>query len=496
MTTSHSRRVEWAAAGLLLTSSCFVAPGTLGNPCVQDQDCDAAQVCQQGFCVDEPEEGSVRVVHAAPDLGEVDIYLSGSTDPLIEGLSYAEASEWLPVEVGTHGFELRPAGADPGDAPLYASEELALAQGDRVSAIAVGLLEGGPAGSLQVLAIREEWGTDLAGRARARIVHAGADAPDLLVDGLDGQPLALSRFADSDPAGVPLDAAGGERIELFAGDELLTAFTTPQFVDGDQVLVIATGLLGSLARDDDGFSLVAVGEDGVLGRIRQDPQLFTLHGARDAGNLENCTNDFEVAANFNYGDIQSSFLSPGNYDFEIFAYPSGCTGTPLNPGGNASGDLDAGERYLLLLTGELTPFESEPALQVATFVDQFARTDDDAKLRFVHGASAEQIYVGNVTDGEIKEQDIYTSPIAWRSESGEKSLAEDFYLLGIADAVDLPPPPLSPLVTFDYTATPGVRAWGIVSGDPSPEDADGFVQLMLVDTATPDWDVQLVDPNP
>jgi hypothetical protein len=252
-----------------------------------------------------------------------------------------------------------------------------------------------------------------------------------------------------------------------------------------------------LAREADGFNLIAVGGDGSLGQIRQDPQLFTLHGARDAGNLENCANGFEVATNFNYGEVQSAFLSPGDYDFELFNYPSGCTGSGLNPGGNASGPLEAGERYLLLLTGEQTPDGGEPSIQVATFLDRFSVGDQTAaNIRFVHGASAEQIYVGSVTEGEVKVGDVYTEPIAWRSESVEVTLPGGDYLLGVADAVGKPAPPLTPLVSFDYLGVPGARQWGIVSGDPSPEDGDGVIQLMLIDTAASPWLVELVDINP
>lgn len=542
-----ARPVQFATLGgaLMLLSSCFVAPSTLGQACTVDLDCDNGQSCDDGVCVagdaetstdtessttDDPSEtettedstdaetsdeaettgpplpeGSLRLIHAAPDVGPVDVYIEGEAQPLVTNLDYAEASAWAQLDTGDYVLEFRPEGADPADAPVLTSEVVTLDEDEQISAIAAGLAEGGPEDGLRVLAISEDWGTDLAGAARGRIIHAGADAPSLSVEGLDGPSFDLDRFTDSSAMGVPLDASGGERVELFAGDELLTAFTTPQLAEGDQVLLIATGLFGSLAREQDGFSLIAVGENGSLGRIRQDPQLFTLHGARDALSLDNCTNDFEVAANINYGEVQSAFLSPGDYDFDLFDYPSGCTGTQLNPGGNASGELEAGERYLLLLTGEQQPEGlADPDIQVATFRDRFDPADavDGSLIRFVHGASFTVIYVGNATGDEdliATPDDVYTEPIEWRSESEEVPLGEGFYLLGIADAGGRPEPPLSSIVTYDYTATAGSRQWGIVSGDPvedGPDDDHGTLQLMLIDTATPNWDVQLVDINP
>ncbi|MEM9456977.1 MAG: DUF4397 domain-containing protein [Myxococcota bacterium] len=516
---------------LLSWTGCFVVPSTVGNPCTVDEDCGAGQLCQESMCVvgdadadsstaepfpqdstgldgdatDDAEpgdstgiaaEGTLRFVHGSPDIGPLDVYDAASGELLAQGLVYGDASDWQPLDVGSYTFEVRLAGASVDEGPVYMGAPVDLAEDERISAVAVGLASGVDDDAFRLLTVREDWGTNLAGRARARIVHAGADAPSLAVDGLEGPPFELARFGDSAAVGLPLDVAGGERIELLESDDVVTTFTTPPFTEGDQVLIIATGLLGSLAREPDGFSLIAVGSDGPLGRVLQDPELFTLHGARDAGNLENCTNGFEVAANFNYGEIQSSFLSPGEYDFELHPYPSGCTGAALNPGGNASGPLEAGERYLLLLTGEQSPDGGEPAIQVAPFRDRFPIDEPNAAaIRFVHGASAEQIYVGNVTDGEVRAEDIYTTPIAWRSESEEVILDERPYLLGVADAVGEPSPPLTPLVTFDYVATPGGRLWGIVSGDPSPEAGDGVIQLMLLETATPQWTVQLVDIN-
>ena len=48
---------------------------------------------------------------------------------------------------------------------------------------------------------------------RARFIHAGVDAPDLVVDGLEGPPIQLNQYGSTESAGVPLNVDGGERIE-------------------------------------------------------------------------------------------------------------------------------------------------------------------------------------------------------------------------------------------------------------------------------------------
>ncbi len=448
----------------------------------------------------------VRVVHASPDAGAVDVYAAGSSEPLLENVEYTDASAWLSVAVGELTVELRPAGASADSEPVYTSDTLTLAEGDRVSTIAAGLLGAKDKDtSFRLLSVAEAWGNEIADRARVRVIHAGADAPPIEVGNLERGPIALERYADADAAGVPVDVAGGERIDILAGGNVVTSFTTPAIAENDEVLVVATGLLGSLAREDDGFGLIAVGQGGKLAFIRQDPELFTLHGARDADALELCADGMPLAANIDYSEIQSVRVAPGNYDASLYDYPAGCTGAVLNVGGNATGELEAGERYLFLITGERNPEmvdgrAPEPGIQLLPLIDRFTLGDEMAgKYRFVHGASAEEIFVGSALDGEIVAQNVYTNAIGWRFEAeDETSILEGFISLGVADASPdpTPEPPLTPIAEFPFDTFAGDRAWGIISGDPSPDTVDpndAIVQLMVVDTTIPGWGVTLID---
>jgi len=266
------------------------------------------------------------------------------------------------------------------------------------------------------------------------------------------------------------------------------------------VLLIATGLVSRLAREDDGFQLLAVGSEGPLEPIRQDPELFIVHASRDAESLEVCTGTQELAANANfvYGEIAVRRVAPGPYTLELFDYPSGCTGQALNGAGNATGALEAGERYMLLVTGERTADAGEASIQVAPFQDTFTLGDTaSANVRFIHGASYTQIFVGAVTQGLMEAENIYTDAIVWRAESRETAIPAGQLKLGIADAVGEPPLPYTPIVTFDVAAVGGARQWGIIAGDPTPDDADdGFLQLVTVDTTVPGWAVAFTEINP
>lgn len=335
----------------------------------------------------------LRFVNAGPDLGPIDVYAAGSTTPLFSDLDFGDASGWLEVPAEPLRVEIRAAGSSPLSTPLLA-DILDLVDGVRVNGVAGGFVNGPAAGSLRVLTVEEGWGNDVAGRARVRFVHAGPDLPTVTVEGAGAESLRLTPFSASDAEGETLDVAGGVRLSLVAepgDDQPITSFTTPELVDGDGVLLIATGRLGSLAREPEGLRLLAIGPDGPLEPILQDPQLFVLHGSGDSGSLELCSGTQEVVANYSYGQMGPARLSPGSYDLQIFRYPAGCTGTALNGAGNTT-LFEAGERYLVLLTGEQTADAGEASIQAASFRDTFTLGDPStAKVRFVHGASYTQV---------------------------------------------------------------------------------------------------------
>jgi hypothetical protein len=516
------QRLNWGLAVWLLgAGGCFSDPvsaddsginesqGSTGAVVSTTSDGSTTDLESSSASSDEPSTSSstgdvsvaeIRAVHASPSAGAVDVYLQGEDEPVFEGLEYGETSDRLEVPGGLVVFQFRQADASPGSPPAYTSPELLLEDGDRITVVAAGVLGSeDPDDRFRIVPVAEDWGAQLQGRARARVVHVGTDAPSFRIGGDLTQPAAIARFSTTAAAGFELETEGGERIELLedAGSdpEQYTSFTVPPVAQGDEVLLIATGLLESLAREPDGFSMIAVGRDGSLGLIRQDPELFFLHGSRDAATLEVCLGDEDVAANFDYGEIRSTRLSPDAYQLNVFNYPAGCVGTPLSPAPNTTGSLEAGERYLMLVTGEVTPDPGEAAIQIATFDDVFPLGDEtQARVRFVHGASYTQVFVG-VLDGEsIPFENTLTEPIGWSVESVEVQVPAGSYVLGIADASEEGSFPVRPLVTVPYTAVGGSRQWAIVSGDPSPDDEDdGFLQVMVVDTTTPQWGMTVAD---
>lgn len=516
MYTPRSLLTLGLVSATLLASGCFAAP----EPAAGDSETAGTEEDTAGDKMGEGDEmgeagdtgeetgeegndeggqvdmAEVRLIHASPDAGPVDIYEAGDDTPILEDIEYGDASQWLEIEAGDFDVEVRAADASPLSLPLTFAT-LTAAANERVNGIAVGRLDGDAEDDLRVLTVNEQWGNDVPGRARVRFVHAGADAPTVTFDGAGDEGIELERFSASEAEGATINSAGGVRLEVLGPNEdvTVTSFTSPQLAEGDDVLLVATGLLDSLAREDDGFRLMAIGSEGALEPVLQDPELFIVHGSRDSQSLEVCSDTQELAANFFYGELETTRVSPGEYSLEIFDYPAGCTGDALNGEGNLTDDLEAGERYMMLVTGERTADPGEASIQVAPFLDAFTLDDNEnANVRFIHGASYTQIYVGSVDEGSITEENVFTQPIAWRAESVETAIPDGNVVLGIADAVGEPLPPYAPIVTFDIDAVGGSRQWGIVAGDPAPDDEDdGFLQLMLVDTSVPGWTVSLVD---
>jgi hypothetical protein len=57
-------------------------------------------------------QARVRVIHASPDAGAVDIGVKGSEDNLFEGIDFRDATDYVVVDAGDYALEVRPGGED------------------------------------------------------------------------------------------------------------------------------------------------------------------------------------------------------------------------------------------------------------------------------------------------------------------------------------------------------------------------------------------------
>ncbi len=383
-------------------------PEPTTTPDDSDDDGDDAGTDDGGPVMPEPGNAMIRVIHGSPDAPAVDIYVAGDPNPVIAGLAYGETSAWLEVPAATYAFEVRAADASPTDAPVYSTGNLELADGAMISALAAGTLGEGAGAAFRVIPLAEAFEPAPAGQARVRVIHAGADAPAVGLDvGNDGtaEVQELERFAETGASGVALPAGDGLQLGIQVGGEPFTAFSLPGLGEGDQVLAIATGLVGRLPRENEGFAVLLVGPDGTLGLVKQNPIVYSLHAGPDAPEVDLCVGSTTIANHLEFGMLAGTQVPPGSYEVTAYAAPSGCVGTPALT--DQLDGLEAGESYLVVATGELAPAAGEPPLQLQSYGEMFSLDQPgQAGLRLVHAASAPEVDVGIVTGGVIENGNV------------------------------------------------------------------------------------------
>jgi len=292
----------------------------------------------------------LRVVHAAPGAGAVDIYAAGATTAAAPNVGYGTATGYLELPPGPIAFDIRAAGAM--GAPAFTTPTVTLVAGRSYTVIASGRLTSTDAADrFRVLPLEEGFTADATG-SRVRIVHAGSDAPTVGIDvGNDNPAMAevpsLARFADTGAAGVALPGNAALQVGIVTGTPAarVTAFTTPELGAGNQWFVIATGLLPSTdTAVNDGFGLLAVNQMGAVAFIKQNPRVHVVHAGADAPAVDlfagpagagaNTARTLQIVDNLSYptgsgamtsGGLASVQVPPGSYGIDIFPYAAGST---------------------------------------------------------------------------------------------------------------------------------------------------------------------------
>ena len=248
--------------------------------------------------------GRVRVMHGSPDAPPVDIYIEGVDDPVISGLAYAQTSGFLPVPEGEYNFQVYVAGAEPiADNLVIETGAVMIGLDTDYTVLARGLLapEMGE-GEFGLELYVDGFEAVAPGTVRARLVHAGADAPTVDLDVYDANAEApcsgpreipdFARFTDTGELGVELPAVDGINVAVCAGNVAARTFTLDiAALDGAELYVFADGLLAqNVGRAFDAFQLLAIGPDtaGDAISIRRDPLFYLLHAVPDVGEVNVC----------------------------------------------------------------------------------------------------------------------------------------------------------------------------------------------------------------
>ena len=448
-------------------------------------------------------KAQVRVVHAAADAPAVDVYAEGVAAPLLTNVAYGDASAYVTVDAGTYNLQVRPAGAAASSAPVYSTGPLALAADAKVTAVAAGLLGAtSTEQAFRVVPLAERFGAAADGQARVRVVHAGADAPAVALDvGADGSPevQGLARFADTGEAGVALPAGQPLRVAIWAGSPLarVTSFSLPALPSRGELFVVATGLLSRLPRESDGFALVAAAGSGGLGRIKQEPTVYALHAGPDAPAVDLFSGATEVEGGLAFGELSGALQVPvGPLTVDVFPAAAGTARPAGRPAVSLTATLEAGERYLVVATGFLSPGAGQPALQLRPYVDGFARDAGQVRVRAVHASpDAPTVDVGPLTGGNVPTAaafDDLSFPDA--SAAAGLSLPASNLTVGVAPAAASN---RTPVATFalPLSALADQRVFAVAAGALDTSGGRAGFRLLAVNTAASPWSVTALTPQ-
>ncbi|NUP08725.1 MAG: DUF4397 domain-containing protein [Polyangiaceae bacterium] len=448
----------------------------------------------------EPQDGKamIRIVHASADAPAVDIWVKGGASPIASALAYGDASAWLEVDPGTYDVEIKASPSTAADPAVYSTGGIELAEGDKVSAVAAGLLAStADSTKFRVLPIREEFSPAGSGNAILRVVHASADAPTVAIDLHDDDPSApeitnIDRFTSTPEAGFPLTAGAALQIGIDAGGSRVTAFTTPALPEGAEILVIATGLVAEPANESDGFALLAIGPEGALGFVRQNPVVYALHASPNAPSVDLYAGSAALAKGLSFGNLAGPVrVPPATYTIDFRAAGSSADSPPAVSA--STGALEAGNQYLTVATG-LLGGAGEQAFRLVSMADAFDRSKPESALVRVAHASPDAPMVDlGILNVEGVVNPVVVSDLSFGSSSDGAGL--DIGLgtipLGVtpANAND------AVVASFHVTTAAGIRAFAIAAGALSPENGESF-RLLAVDTSTNPWSVATIHPQP
>jgi hypothetical protein len=307
------------------TRTIIIATGVVGaiEPVVLTQDVGGAASTGQS---------TVRIVHAAPDAGLVDIYATAPDGELVDPvtLDYQGESGVLTLSPGDYQIRVTPNGV-PGTI-LFDSGTTTLLGGEDIIALAITNTTASP--SPITLLVADSTTGDVAEvqdtavpAGDLQIVHASPDAGlvDVLADGA-----VLVDSADyAAVADFPDLAAGTYDIEIRPedGDETTNVFQGDVTLDaGVTAKAIAIGLVAATGEDDDErpvFDLGIYADDHR--RVSTDAKIRAIHAAASIGDIdlyvvETGTDITTVDPTISGGfGANTGFLSlaPGNYDLVV-----------------------------------------------------------------------------------------------------------------------------------------------------------------------------------
>jgi hypothetical protein len=338
----------------------------------------------------------LRFMHASPLAGDLDIYLHGETTPLFAGMVYGKTSARSPLPPGTYQLDVRPAGKSE---TIRTSDPITVTAGGSVTAVGTGVVTTDPnmlpppTTAFRIISLADGFAPAAPGKTRVRIVNTVYSTAALAVDvGDDGTPeiASLARFAASDAAGIEV-TAGSELVlgiqTADAGHSRVGSFVVPGSAlgDGADVHVIVTGLTTFPARDPRSAAAVVVPApgNGATLNVRPDPVVYLLAASPDASGLDAYLGTRKLFSGLTFGKLGAAVVRSTTTGYTLDFRPAGST-TLLRS--RSTGALEAGQQYLAVVTGLVSPTSDADALSLGVYRDDMLDVNDFGRIRVVNAA--------------------------------------------------------------------------------------------------------------
>jgi hypothetical protein len=224
----------------------------------------------------------VRVIHASPDAGTIDVAVTGG-DTLFDDVDSGDASDYTDLDAGTYSLDIK----DQDDRVLLNAPDIGIDGGNAYDIVVLGLIEDQTLTLLPLVTrVTEPCGSVL-GReggvddACLRLVHAVAGGPEIDVY-VNGAPVVQNLAFGTATEFAVIPGGSDRKIEI-------TAAGTPP---GDQDIV-------DMEQDLDGgtaYQIVAMGDpDDVSGEVMRldlsplpsnQARVRVVHASPDAGDVD------------------------------------------------------------------------------------------------------------------------------------------------------------------------------------------------------------------
>ena len=425
-----------------------------------------------GFAQGEAAEAdaTVRLIHASPGAPNVDVLVDGQ--PVVEGVAYGMATEYVPITAEEHRIQIVPTG-QTADAAVV-DETVEAGPGQAYLVAVFGLLNdiGGAVYDIDLSEIEP-------GTARVRMLNLSPDAGDLDLLETGGDEwfgdVALgeaSDYRDVAPGAYSADLRGDDdRVLLTVAD---LTFEETQVYD-----VVA---LGQVADDTlEVQSLITsvsppcaevLGIEGAGG----DACLRFVHAAPDTPPVDIYLSDAQLAQNLEYGTATEYVAAPSGTARQMRVT---ATGAPLEEAiVDWPFDLQAGQAYELLVTGAGEELELN-----ITGTDLRPLAEDQARLRVFHASpDAGEIDLGV----EGQEENLFAG-VDFRDATDYLVLDAGEYALEVRPGGE----DLTVALQADVTLDEGVTYDMVVIGRPDDQSLallvlEAPVAIQTGDVATPE----------